>query len=219
MSDIARCIFGKENYTNREKSKKILEENGINWKEWLASKKSEPKRCLHCGKVLTGKNKNSKVFCNHSCSASYNNKLKGFKKKINNKCLYCGNIIKSNKFCNRECQTKYNEKQFIEKWLNGEVKGHNRDGSIKKYVRNYLLEQVQYKCQNCGFNILNPFTNKPILQIHHINGDCFDTSLGNLLVLCPNCHALTENFGNRNNNSTRVDRRTKYFKEKFNKNR
>lgn len=29
MADIARAIFGKENYTNREKCKKILEENNI----------------------------------------------------------------------------------------------------------------------------------------------------------------------------------------------
>ena len=30
LSDIARYIFNNENYTNREKCKKILEENNIN---------------------------------------------------------------------------------------------------------------------------------------------------------------------------------------------
>ena len=29
----------------------------------------------------------------------------------------------------------------------------------------------------------------------------------NLQLLCPNCHALTENFGSRNENCTRVDKR------------
>ena len=34
ISDIARAVFGKENYTNREKVKKLLLENGISWEEW-----------------------------------------------------------------------------------------------------------------------------------------------------------------------------------------
>ena len=73
LSDLSRYIFGKENYTNREKCKKILEENGINWETWLAEKKVKPKRyCLYCGKEITDGGLEKK-FCNHSCSASYNN--------------------------------------------------------------------------------------------------------------------------------------------------
>lgn len=30
--------------------------------------------------------------------------------------------------------------------------------------------------------------------MHHINGNNLDNRLENLQVLCPNCHALTENF-------------------------
>ena len=29
----------------------------------------------------------------------------------------------------------------------------------------------------------------------------------NLQLLCPNCHSLTENFGSRNKNCSRVDKR------------
>ena len=32
-NDICRKLFNKANYTNREKVKKILYENGIDWKE------------------------------------------------------------------------------------------------------------------------------------------------------------------------------------------
>ena len=39
LSDLARKLYGKENYTNREKCKLILQENGINWEEWLKGKK------------------------------------------------------------------------------------------------------------------------------------------------------------------------------------
>ena len=75
MSDVARNIFGKENYTNREKCKKILYENGINWEEWLKEKRTKPKRyCLYCGKEIIGGDSRKK-FCNSSHAASYNNKI------------------------------------------------------------------------------------------------------------------------------------------------
>ena len=39
LNDICRKLFNKANYTNREKVKKTLYENGIDWKEWLSKKK------------------------------------------------------------------------------------------------------------------------------------------------------------------------------------
>jgi hypothetical protein len=35
------------------------------------------------------------------------------------------------------------------------------------------------------------------LELHHINGNRFDNRLSNLLLLCPNCHALTDNYAGR----------------------
>lgn len=65
----------------------------------------------------------------------------------------------------------------------------------------------------CGWGEENPHTHLIPLQIHHIDGDCTNNKEENLQLLCPNCHSLTETFGGRNENSKRVDRRTKYFKE------
>lgn len=39
LSDIARIIYGKANYTNSEKVKRDLKSIGVDWKEWLESKK------------------------------------------------------------------------------------------------------------------------------------------------------------------------------------
>ena len=74
LNDVSLAIFGVKNYYNREKSKKILEENNINWKEWLESKKRKPNICKYCGKEIIGKDKYRKIFCNSSCAASFNNK-------------------------------------------------------------------------------------------------------------------------------------------------
>ena len=53
---------------------------------------------------------------------------------------------------------------------------------------------------------MNEYTYLVPLQIHHIDGDCLNNIEDNLELLCPNCHSLTENYGNRNKNSTRTRR-------------
>lgn len=209
ISDIAFTIFGNKYYNTRERCKKILFENGINWEEWLETKKKQPNICLNCGKELTGKYRFIYKFCNHSCAATYNNTKRGI-----NKCLNCGKEIKSKKFCSHECKLEYKYKTLIDDWKNGKIKGCCSDGSIKTFVKHYLLEKHNYQCEICGYDKVNEFTNSPILQVHHIDGDCFNDKEDNLKLLCPNCHALTENYGSRNKNSTRIDRRTKYYNKK-----
>lgn len=41
------------------------------------------------------------------------------------------------------------------------------------------------------------------LELHHINGINTDNRLGNLQILCPNCHALTDNYRGKNIGSSR----------------
>lgn len=71
----------------------------------------------------------------------------------------------------------------------------------------YLKEKYNNSCQICGWNKVNPFTGLVPLQIHHIDGDCLNNKEENLQLLCPNCHSLTDNYGSRNKNCTRIDKR------------
>ncbi len=78
----------------------------------------------------------------------------------------------------------------IEKYL---IKGSTI--TISKLRERLLKEGIkEHKCENpeCG---LTEWHNMPIpLQLHHINGDRTDNRLENLQLLCPNCHALTDNY-------------------------
>ena len=79
----------------------------------------------------------------------------------------------------------------IEKYFNNEI-------PITSFkLKNRLLREgiKKHTCEKCG---LSTWNNQPIpLELHHINGDNKDNALLNLMLLCPNCHALTGNYRNR----------------------
>lgn len=63
-------------------------------------------------------------------------------------------------------------------------------------MKNHLVHLRGYQCENCGNT---EWQGKLIpLEIHHIDGDRLNNILENLQLLCPNCHAQTENYRNRN---------------------
>lgn len=52
------------------------------------------------------------------------------------------------------------------------------------------------RCECCRNDMWN---NQPIpLEVHHKDGDHLNNELANLELLCPNCHALTENWRGKN---------------------
>lgn len=53
-----------------------------------------------------------------------------------------------------------------------------------------------HRCERCQ---LEQWLNNPIpLEVHHKDGDKLNNELDNLELLCPNCHALTDNWRGRN---------------------
>jgi hypothetical protein len=92
------------------------------------------------------------------------------------------------------CSTRCHSDHFIRKWLAGEVSG---TGKLKyaNPIKRYLIEASGDKCQLCEFNGHNPVSGKTILQIDHIDGRWDNNSPSNVRLICPNCHAMTPNYG------------------------
>ena len=72
------------------------------------------------------------------------------------------------------------------------------DYGTSKYIRRYLFNKYNYKCQLCGWGEVNKYTNLVPLELHHIDGDYKNNSEDNLQLLCPNCHSLTESYKSHN---------------------
>jgi len=56
-------------------------------------------------------------------------------------------------------------------------------------------------CEKCGLTEWNG--EKISLELNHMNGDRFDHRIGNLELLCPNCHAQTETYRGKNMGNSR----------------
>lgn len=73
-----------------------------------------------------------------------------------------------------------------------ENSNYKKSDLLKRLFEERIKER---KCECCG---ITEWQNKPItLQLHHINGNHNDDRLANLMVLCPNCHSQTDNWGNK----------------------
>jgi hypothetical protein len=65
---------------------------------------------------------------------------------------------------------------------------------LKTHLFNAGLKEN--RCEICG---VAEWRGAPLtMALHHINGDGRDNRLENLEILCPNCHAQTDNFAGRN---------------------
>ena len=74
--------------------------------------------------------------------------------------------------------------------------GHS--GKLLKYLKKFGVKNTNV-CERCG---RSEWEGEPIpLQVHHLNGEHTDNRIENLQILCPNCHALTDNYCGKNTKS------------------
>lgn len=101
---------------------------------------------------------------------------------------YC-KLFNIQKFRKKRNSNKYNlEDIFI-----GKYKNYPTSKLHKRLIKEGYKEE---KCECCGLTIWQNV--KIPLELHHIDGDKSNNKLENLQLLCPNCHALTNNFKSKN---------------------
>ena len=105
-------------------------------------------------------------------------------------------------YCSNKCQQDAPHRERVAKWLAGEISG-NYGVQVADFVRRHLIETRGAHCEECGWNRVNTTTKRIPLTVSHTDGNWRNTVVGNLKLLCPNCHALTPTYGGANRGSGR----------------
>jgi endogenous inhibitor of DNA gyrase (YacG/DUF329 family) len=149
--------------------------------------------CAICGKEFTRRQceiKSENTYCSPACAGkrkrgpisarNYN--------KITKPCEECGRDFTMShrdglkrRFCSKSCEQAYRSK-----YMRGENNPNYRHGKNRVAAKWTALRWYPASCALCGFGVA--------IQIHHIRPIATDgtNEVGNLIVLCPNHHAMAE---------------------------
>ena len=130
----------------------------------------------------------------------------------NTTCVVCDKLLDrhNKKYCSFRCQRELQYQNNIEAWKLGKHDGTSGTYYLASFIRRYLREKYSNSCSLCGWNHVNPHTNKIPLEVEHIDGNHTNNKEDNLLLLCPNCHSLTSTYKGANRGNGRKNR-SKYY--------
>lgn len=167
----------------------------------------DPKRCRLC-KFAIPFDKRRNDFCSRSCAAIVNNGGVVRNGKPRLPCPNCrGDIGENRKYCSHSCQFEFSHKEYIQKWIAGEISGNGK-ADISDHIRQYLIETFGHQCAICRRTEWEGRT-IPLL-LDHIDGNAQDSGPKNVRLICGNCNMQLPTFAGRNRGKGREDRRARY---------
>ncbi len=118
-------------------------------------------------------------------------------KYVRKDCPLCGTSHVNPKYCSVVCSSTFRQQE--------KDKLGSTVFSQGQALRNYLIRTRGHMCQICfNHEWMGKYTP---LEVDHISGDWRDGREENLRLLCPNCHAQTDTYKNKNNGNGRPNRR------------
>lgn len=147
-------------------------------------KRNPNTKCLVCNAFIYRrpaiiKLNQKRVFCTQACY--------GISIRKENPCVICGKLIlagANKKTCSRGCANKH---RASIKYKLGRPRDKVRN---QRSLKIRLLDQREKSCERCLYNKYE------ILVVHHKDRNRNNNELGNLELLCPNCHAEEHNLEN-----------------------
>ena len=179
-----------------------------------------PKLCKTCS-IPIEYDKRWNTFCSSSCSATDINK-----ERIRNGIIYYGTKRRRCTSCNKPISSKDITLNLCHK-CGKETRLLKRIDEIEKKmistteckmrgdeIKLYLIHKRGHQCEKCRNAMWN---SKPIpLNGHHRDGNYLNNHPDNLKLLCPNCHAQTDNYCRKNKP---VNKRPLYGNHKYGRGR
>lgn len=148
-------------------------------------------------------------FCSRLCSnksrTGINPERNGSKIKEPKNCKICDKYFLGyplTRLCSIQCIAKEKDIPRHAEYLLGK--------SSSQTCRRFLIEQYGAKCMDCGWDKINPTTNKCPIELEHIDGNSSNNLPENLKLICPNCHSLTTTYKALNKGNGRYDRMQRY---------
>lgn len=164
----------------------------------------------NCSNTFEAPKSDKRKYCSKSCSASASNDSRKNKpgvdrrngRKLTNKCGRCKEPVSSSyNYCNPCGSTRkiWELSDKVAEWTNNGPKiATYANGQLADWARDYLIVQSGEKCTRCGWGEPNPKLGRPILTVDHKDGNWKNNNYDNLVVLCYNCHSVTETWGTLN---------------------
>jgi len=176
--------------------------NLLNKQKRVEAYNTDPRICKTCEKPLPYE-KRKNTYCNQSCAARTNVPIgrRTVRYKGPRLCVICR---KERNTGRKYCVDCYKDVQKSRLGTWETVKTNH-------VARRLLLEEFGHRCFGCGLekwlDVLLP------LEVHHEDGDAENYQKENVKLLCPNCHALTPTFRNRNPQASEKRRRRRKTKD------